>query len=511
VRRRDVSLGLLTSAVGASCSSSLAGSASSPATSTPYALTPQEQAAGVTPLNYAYAPGRPERYIAAGAEYASLDGQSGTDFTQALQTALDIPFQPVVLGAYNYLFSNLVIPGWQKLGGEGMHHSLLICKPGSTGTMFTDAGGVRGAAKVDIRGVAFYGNNCAYTHGLRLGYNTIAFGTEGVLDQVWVRDLPGGFPGIDVCGNVGEFGFLYTSTTGGLQLIGTALTAMQLESVACSGFQCGGGLVVCNFGDMQIGALEVEANANATTAVYLTGNVNITMLTVSLLEGFQADHLVEIGPGATTWAIQNFKLYFKEPAPVISGGNFKAGSVYFAGNATGANYSGQGNYLSGLMTQQDQFGFKLQQLNAFTLRLQLQGGVLEHLIGAAGAPMMATNLAASVNGASNVPAPTPTAASGFAQGVTISSLNPSLLLLDTGRSGPWQVGDSAFIATIAYNSTGTAYTVSPSVSDEAVSGTLRDRLQLMLCNAATGAAVSWASAVPGEGQMIDIMLLGFLK
>ena len=511
MRRRDLPFALLTSAVGASCSSSAAGDVPDPVPSSPYAQTPEERAAGVTPLNDAYAPGRPERYIAPGAEYATLDGQSGTDLTHALQTALDIPFQPVVLGAHNYLFTNLVIPGWQQLTGEGIHHSRLICKPGSSGTMVTDAGGAHGAAKIDIRGVAFYGNNCAYTEGLRLGYNTVAFGTEGVLDQVWVRDLPAGFPGIDVCGNVGEFGFLISQATGGLQLIGTALTATQLECVGCSGFECGGELTVCNFGDMQIGALEVEAPVDGAAAVYLTGNTSIGMLTVSLQDGFQADHLVEVSPEATTWAIQNFKLYFKAVPPVISGGNFKCGSTYFAGNATGGNHSGQGHYFSGLMTHRDQFGFKLQQLNAFTLRLQRRGGVLEHLIGAAGAPTTATNLAVCVSGAANNPVPTPLGVSGFVQGVAISSVNPSTLVLDTGRTGPWQAGDSAFIAAIACNTTGTAYTVIPFVAAEEVEGTLHDRLQLGLRHAATGAPVSWGSAVGGESQVIDIMVFGFLK
>lgn len=509
ITRRQLSLALLTSTVGASCSSSLAGDSSTSSGPTIYPQSPQEQAAGVTPLNSAYAPGRPERYIAAGAEYATLDGTSGTDFTQALQTALNIPYQPVVLGAYNYLFTNLVIPGWQKLGGEGVHHSHLVCKPGSTGTMITDAGGTHGAAKIDIRGVCFYGNNCAYSHGLWLGYNSVAFGTEGVLDEVWVRDLPGGFPGIDVCANVGEFGFLITSNTGGLQIVGTGLTATQLECVACSGFACGGTMTVCNFGDMQIGALEVEAQNNGTVSVYLTGNTNISQLTISMADGFQTDHLVELGPSVSTWAIQNFKLYFKEVPPVISGGNFKCGSVYFAGNATGANYSGQGNYFSGLMTQNEQFGFKLQQFNAFTLRLQRSGGVLEHLIGAAGAPTIPTNLASCVRSASNSPAATGTAA--FAQGVKISSLNPNSLVLDTGLTGSWQPGDSAFIATIAYNTTGAPYTIIPFVAAENDDGIVRERLQLSLRNAANGDPVSWAAAVAGEGQVIDIMLLGFLK
>ncbi len=512
MRRRDVPLALLASTTAASCSSSAAtpqvGAATVAGPSYPQTL--QELAVGVIPLNYAYIPGRPERYIAPGAVYASLDGTTGTDFTHALQTALDIPHQPLLLGPHNYLFTNLVLSSAQIIG-LGIHHSLLICKPGSTGTMLTDGGGYHGAAHLDVRGVAFYGNNCPYSKGFTLGYNTEPFGTEGVLDEIWVRDLPPGFPGIDIRGNVGEFGFLISENTGGLQLVGTALTATQLECVGCKGFVVDGSPTVCNFGDAQIGALEVEAQVNGTAAVYLTGNTSLGMLTVSLNDGFAADHLIEIGPSATTWSIQNFKMYFRENPPLIAGGNFKAGSNYFGGTASGGNHSGEGNYFSGLMTQRDQFGFKLQQLNSFTLRIQNSGQSLQHLIGAVGSPTTPTNLASCVNGASSNPSPTPMSAQGFTQGVAISSASPSSVMLDTGRSGLWQVGDSAFIASIAYNNTGTPYTIIPYVAGELVSGINRARLELSLRDAATGAPVNWGAALSSEGHTIDIVLLGFLK
>lgn len=511
VRRRDLPIALLSSTLGASCSSSSASSqlARGPAPSYPQTL--QELAVNVVPTNFSFEPGRPERYIAAGAQYASLDGTTGTDFTHALQTALDIPHQPVLLGSYNYLFSNLLIAPGQQIIGLGIHHSVLVSRPGSTGIMVQDAGGYHGAAHLDIRGVAFYANNCAYSAGFRLGYNTEPFGTEGVLDQIWVRDLPPGFPGIDIRGNVGEFGFLVSQNTGGLQLIGTALTVSQLECVGCTGFMVNGSSTVCNFGDSQIGALEVEAQANGTASVFLTGNTSISMLTVSLSEGFEADHLVEVGPSSMTWAIQNFKLYFKDLSPIIHGGNFKVGASYFAGNATGGSHAGEGNYFSGLMTHGQPFGFKDQQLNAFTLRLQSQSGVLEHLIGAAGAPTTPTSLASCVTDSSSVPIATPSSMQGFRQGVAVSSIDPSLLLLDTGRSGTWQVSDSAFIATIAYNDTGTAYTVIPFVAANMVGGTTLARLQLSLRNAATGTPVNWTSALGAPGRTIDVMIMGFLR
>jgi hypothetical protein len=398
--------------------------------------------------------------------------------------------------------------------GQGMHHSNLISKVGSTGTMVTDAGGRQGAAKIDIRGVAFYGNHCPYSGGLRLGRNTVPFGTEGVLDCVWVRDLPGGFPGIDINGNVAELGFLVAQATGGLQLAGTAVTAIQLECVGCSGFQVGTSMTVCNFGDAQIGALEVEAQVSGTTAVYLTGNASFGMLTISLRSGFASEHLIEIGPSSTTWSIHNFKLYFQGAPPRISRGNFKVGSVYFGGDASGKNYAGQGNYLSGLMTQGGQFGFKLQQFNAFSIRIQNDGGAIKHLIGAVGSPMTATHIATCVKEASSSPTATPSGpdpTTALASGAKISSASPSVLILDTGHSGSWDAADSAFSASIAYNNTGTAYSVVSFLAAQEIDGTTRVRLNLKLHHAATGTATSWCGALGSSGDLIDVNILGFLK
>ncbi len=520
IRRRDLPAALIASAVGVGTpprdSAGAAASVGGPPQTEP------ERVAGVTPINPAYLPGQPERYLPPGVTYASIDGRSGTDFTAAINQALSILGHPVLLGAHNYLITNLTIPAGQQLIGQGMHQTNLVCRPGSVGTMFTDQGGRSGAAKIDISGLAFYGNHCKYSHGFRLGYNSVQFGTEGVLDRIWVRDLPGGFPGIDVRGNVGEFGFLVSQSTGGLQLLGSALMASQLECVDCSGFPVGGSQVVCNFGDAQIGALEVEAQASGTGSVYLTGNTHISMLTVSLAGGFRGDHLVEIGPGVRSWNIGNFKLYFQGTPPVVTGGNFKSGTAYFGGNATGARMHGEGNYSSGLMTANGQFGFKLQQLNAFTLRVQNAAGALErllgvslqHLIGAVGAPTSATNVATSVRNARSTPTSTPAgpdATTAFAAGAKISSDSPDTVILDTGTTGAWQIGDSTFNAHVSFNNTGTVCTVTPHVAIQNVNGEALARLHLTLRNAATGASMPWSAALAASGSMIDVTVLGFLK
>jgi hypothetical protein len=516
MRRRDIPAALLASAVG--------GGASRPAAAGQdgYPQTPAEQQAGATPVNVQYAPGQPERYVQPGFTYASVDGRTGTDFTDAINLALSVLGHPVTLGAHSYLITNLTIPAGQTLLGQGMHQTNLICKPGSTGTMFTDRGGRSGAAKVDINGVAFYGNHCNYSHGFRLGYNTIQFGTEGVLERIWVRDLPGGFPGIDINGNVGVMGFLVSQNTGGLQILGSALMVTQLECVACTGFPVRDSQAVCNFGDAQIGALEVEAQASGTVSVHLSGNTHISMLTLSLLPGFRGDHLIEIGPEVTSWAIDNLKFYAKAPPPLITGGNFKVGTTYFGGNFSGADHRAEGSYSSGLMTQGALLGFKLQQFNAFTVRVEnssgtlrhLLGSTLQHRIGAVGAPDQTTHVATSVREASASPSATPTGAdatSGFAAGAKISSAAPDTLILDTGTSGAWDIADSAFTAHISLNTSGTACTVLARVVTHGVDGSTLARLHLSLRNATTGAGVPWMSALANPGALIDVTVMGFLK
>jgi len=512
MRRRDLPL-VLASTVGLGASAARAAAAATqPGCS--YPQTAAEREAGIEPRSLEYPPGQPERYVLPGFTYAAIDGRSGTDFTAAINDALSVPGQPVVLGAHNYLITNLTMPAAQKLVGQGMNHTNLVCKPGSTGTMFTDRGGRSGAAKIDISGIAFYGNRCRYTYGFRLGYNTVEFGTEGVLDEIWVRDLPAGFPGIDIRGNVSQFGLLSSLSTGGMQILGSALMATKLECVDCSGFSVGSSTTVCNFGDAQIGGLEVEAQASGTTAVYLTGNTHLSMLTVSLIGGFRGDCLVEIGPRVTSWAIANFKLYFKDPSPALGGGNFKSGTDYFGGNVTGGRADGEGSYSSGLMTQGRQFGFKLQQLNAFTLRMQNAHGTLQHLIGAVGAPVTPTNVASSVRNARSTVTVTPRgpdATTPFAGGAKISALSPDTLILDTGISGNWDISDSAFSAHLSLNTTGTVRTVAAQVAAQNVNGETRSRLHLTLLDAASGVGVPWSTALAAAGSMIDVTVMGFLR
>jgi hypothetical protein len=231
-----------------------------------------ESAASVTPTNYNYRWGDVRRYGAV-ADAANTYGTSGTDNSAAINTALSIAGQVTYIPAGNWGFKNLTFPGGCCCLGDGVEQTNLIALSGATGTMATDNGS---SAKTIIRGISFFGNgpsggnNTTYTAGLKLGYST-QFGTEGYLDQIQVRDLPSniaaGFPGIDINGNVGEIGALYSLNTGGVQIIGAGNMVQYIESVGSQGWLLGTGQVACvNLQDCRVSAIEIEA-----PGAYITG------------------------------------------------------------------------------------------------------------------------------------------------------------------------------------------------------------------------------------------------
>lgn len=469
--------------------------------------TVAELAAGVTPTNYAYAEGDIRRYGAVGD--AAIGGGSGTDCTAAIQSALNIPVVPIFVPKGNFLFSNLTTPSEKTFYGLGIHASNLVCKTGSTGTMFTDQGS---AAKVDVHDLAFYGNNCAYTQGFYLGHSATPHGTEGYVDNVWVRDLPAGFAGIDINGNVGHYSRLLAQDTGGLQIIGVANMAGKAQSYGAKGFTVAGIQVGTNLQLTHIDSMEIEATAAAVVPLYLTENSSIDALTIAPTANTTYPHLIEIDAGCTTWWIGQLEYVFAAgTTPTITNGNIKSGSLYFGGNVTGKSHAGEGNYGSGFFGAGTQFGVKLQQLNTFKIRLTNTAGTIQHRIGHSGDSSVASNFTTAINAVSTTLTNTPTGADGstaFATGVKIGSASTSVIYFDT----PDQVAaDGAYLCAVSFNNAGTAYSVLPFVVSININGVTRTRLGVQLTNATSGASVAWATALGTPGFIIDVSFLGFLK
>ena len=429
---------------------------------------------------------------------SNIAGTTGTDSTAALQTALNVPNIPALLGFGNYQFVNLTMPNEKALYGMGVHCTALVAKSGSTGVMFTDQGS---AAKITIKGVAFYGNNCAYTGGLQLG-KTGAFGTEGMLDDVWVRDLPAGFPGIDVTGNVGHFGRILAQETGGLQIIGSANMVGMVQSYGSKGFTADGRTVATNLQLTSVDAMEIEAPYAGVAPLYLSGNASVSALSIAPVAGATYPHLVEIGASCTTWEIGNLNLVFASgAAPTISNGNFKTGSNYFGGNASGKNSGGEGHYSSIYAGQRPQ---------CFSVVITNTAGTIQHAIRDAGGNV-ATSWASSVSGASNALSNTPVGADGstaMAAGAKIGSAATNTLWLDVPNQ---RQAEAQFHAAVVFNSGGTALTCTPAFAAININGVTRTRLALQFYDALSGAAFALSAGSLPSGKTIQVLFDGRLS
>lgn len=307
-----------------------------------FAITSAEVAAGVTPHNYGYPPGAPERYYVGTFQYAAdTTGTNGTNFSSAIATALSCVGQPCILGAHNYLFSNIAVPPGQAIIGLSQRLSNLIAAAGSAGIAIQDSGGAQG---VVLRGFAAYlngpsgNNNTFYTGGLRLGYNGVQFGTNGYLDDIWIRDLPAGFPGIDINGNIWYAGYLCAQSTGGVRFIGSGAHVTHLEPVFSLGFpstRTGTNVCVELSSDGFIGYMENEAWANILPALQIDAPFFIGHAIFSFNNSTQwtGDHVIEVTANATSWQIGNLVAFAGGPVPSITGGWIVnlAGLVYFGG------------------------------------------------------------------------------------------------------------------------------------------------------------------------------------
>jgi hypothetical protein len=143
---------------------------------------------------------------------AAVDASSGTQCQDAFEAAITastqdgdgaVSIHPISLGPGNYRIDGLggLLPPAFKMYGLGIHVSTFAINSGATGNVISDSGS---ASKVELRDFAVYCNNRAgLTNGINLGNDTVDYGTEGYISDLWVRDLPAGAPGFYIRGNVG--------------------------------------------------------------------------------------------------------------------------------------------------------------------------------------------------------------------------------------------------------------------------------------------------------------------
>jgi hypothetical protein len=410
----------------------------------------------------------------------------------------EVAIHPISVAPGNFTVGNLTLPPATTIRGTGRHTTNIFCAKNTRGVWWTDSGS---AAKIIIEDLALYGNNePQLTAGLRLGRNAIAHGTEGYINRIWIRDIPNG-AGLDVLGNVGLYDTITVQNTAlNIKITGSANMARGLISMALrSGRGRSMEAIGVWLGGATVSGVEIEAMDSDTVPLRIDDNVSIQGLWMSFAPDTTYDHLWELGPRATTWAIENLSFYFKGRVSVKGGNARRADGTYFGGNASGArgNHDGEGNYFS------ESSGQKLQ---SFTLQLTNANGRIRHLI--AGAGEGDTRFAQLISAASAVAADTPVdarEARQFAAGITVAG--PGTIWLDTADQ---RAADAIGLATIAFNSTGVPLNVLAAVRSTTVGAVKRNRLIFQLTHATTGALFAIGVNTIAPGTSVKIAWQGYL-
>jgi hypothetical protein len=489
-----------------------------------YPQTVAESNADVTPINYQYPPGYPERYTiqpSTGFIYVtggSVPPAGYTDFAPGIQTALNCQGQPCILGAFNYGCSAVfTMPNEQKWSGQGLNETGVCFAFTAVGNMVNPNGVA--ASKIEIRGITFYGNTVAtLTGGIVIGTNPQPYGTEGFIDQVMVRDLPALALAFDIYCNIGEFGNIYALNTAGIRLQGN-FQVTAIENTNASGFVDISGHNSCTqLQDGWVGFFECEAPQTGLFLLTVQGQLEIDYFLPSLALSTAFTQLVYLTSSATGWKINIPQYYFGGISGTFptftnlffeqsTGAGFGAGST----STSATSHAGAGLYQSGITTQGTQFAVKKQQLNNFSIQIANNSATIQHKIFAAGQTGVAPTWASSVSGDSTSYTNTPTgtdATTAFAAGAKISSTDNYLLVINSGAEVP---SDAILFATITLNTTTTAtYQVRPTVINLDINGVTQNWLAFWLTNAATGANVSWATALATNAYSLEITFLGFI-
>ena len=154
--------------------------------------------------------------------------------------------------------------------------------------------------------------------------------------------------------------------------------------------------------------------------------------------------------------------------------------------------------------------FASQKFSCFTIRVTNTAGTLQHAMVADSQTADPSSFIASVSGASNVLANTPSVNSGvdFTSGAGVNSANPLQFILNTGNFSAQ--ANCAWVAVIENNETGTNYITETALMTLNVNGTTRTRCHIILRHATTGVATSWNTTTIASGKNIWIRVLGFI-
>ena len=429
-------------------------------------------------------------------------GDGSTDDTLAVQRAIDYGYsvaKAVFVPSGTYVCGQITTYPTTTIIGEGRQTTNFKCKSGTTGKWWSDRG--NGAQKLMLSGLAWYANNEAgLTHCAEFGNTGVQFGTEGILQNLWFRDVPNGYA-LLCNGNVGFFETITTQNSQyGAKILGNANQVQNLVAMECD--TIGVDLAGCD-----ARGVHVEATLSGGIPIKIYGDSSVHDLVISSATGASHSRLIEVDNSVYTaeWAVENVLLL--GTGYTVTNGILKVGANYYGGTTPSA-FSGA-SYKPQMRVYGDTFEVKYQQLQCFTLRIYNNAGTLQHRITDSNGGVLPT-FSNKISGASATYQNTPTGAdatTAFAFGGKISTVLTNGFVLNTAVQVP---ASGLFMANIAYNNTGTAMTVLPIFDSLNVNGTTQNRLVFTLYNPTTGAAVPITTANVPAGKVVDITFLGHL-
>jgi len=430
-------------------------------------------------------------------------GDGVTDDTLAIQRAIDYGYlvaKAVFVPSGTYICGQITTYPTTTIIGEGRQATNFACKAGTTGKWWSDRG--NGAQKLMLSGLAWYANNEAgLTHGAEFGNTGVQFGTEGILQNLWFRDVPNGYA-LLCNGNVGFFETITTQNSQyGAKILGNANQVQNLVAMECD-------TIAVDLSGCDARGVHVEATLSGGVPIKIYGDSSVHDLVISSANGASHSMLIEVDNSVYTaeWAVENVLLL--GTGYTVTNGILKVGANYYGGTTPSA-FSGA-SYKPQMRVYGDTFEVKYQQLQCFTLRIYNNAGTLQHRITDSNGGVLPT-FSNKITGASATYQNTPTATdatTAFAFGGKISTVLTNGFIFNTAAQVP---ASGLFIANIVYNNTGTAMSALPIFDTLNVNGVTRNRLLFTLYNPTTGASVPINTTNIPAGKVVDISFLGCLQ
>ncbi|WP_158703079.1 hypothetical protein [Allosphingosinicella vermicomposti] len=427
----------------------------------------------------------------------------GTDDTTAIQAALDwahgdgaLPSRAIMMTANNFLCGNITTHPVTTIIGTGRHTSAFICKAGTKGRWWSDRGG--GAQKLMLSGIAWYGQEQGLTHICEFGSSRVQFGTEGILQGLWMRGAPQG-QALSLDANVGIVRDVTVQDCRyGLKVIGNG---NQLSNIVCMQAENVG----VDLSGCFVRGLHVEATASAGLPMRFKGDCHAADVLISSSTGRSFGHLIEVDTKVyDEWSIENVQLLGSKYH--IANGILKVGAHYRGG--TDPDLFSGSSHIHALDISSGRLAIRHQEWQAFGLRIINQGGRLHHQIGSLTDCGIASAFVSKIEGASPRPVVSPVGGDDltpFAGGGKVGNPKPSQFIFDTQVQ---VAADQAIQGTILHNSSGVALTAWLHIAPTMVNGVERSRLVAEFFNAVTGAAYP-LTALP-NGKTVTIGVSGFL-